>query len=83
MKLFVKRNIINKLRQRNKFRREYIKQVKYWREHPDEFIEDFYEIKIYWYQKFFLRKFFKRGKLNVSFKNDQGAEGMPVRFTTG
>lgn len=55
MKLFVKQKIINKLRKRNKFRREYTRQTRYWREHPLEFIEKFLGCKLHWYQKVLLK----------------------------
>ena len=55
MKLFVKQEVIDKLRQRNKFRRECIKQARYWRENPDEYIEKILGLKLHWYQKVLLK----------------------------
>ena len=55
MKFFIKQKVIDKLRQRNKFRREFKVKAKYWRKHPDELIEEFYGIKLYWYQKIIIK----------------------------
>lgn len=51
MRLLVKQEVIKKLQQRNEFRKEYAKRARYLREHPVEFIEEMYGIKLYWYQK--------------------------------
>lgn len=55
MKFFVKQEVIDKLRQRNKFRRELAKQARYWRKHPDEYIEKILGFKLHWYQKVLLK----------------------------
>lgn len=55
MKLFVKQEVIDKLRQRNKFRREHIKQARYWRENSDEYIEKILGLKLHWYQRVLLK----------------------------
>lgn len=55
MKLFIKQAVIDKLRQRNKFRRELTKQTRYWRENPDEFVEKILGCELYWYQKIMIK----------------------------
>jgi hypothetical protein len=55
MKLFVKQSIIEKLRTRNQFIREYKKQSQHWRENPDEFVEKILGCELYWYQKIMIK----------------------------
>ena len=62
MKLFVKQEVINKLRQRNKFRRELAKIIRYYQSYPYDFFEKIYGIKLHWYQKVIL-KFMNNSKI--------------------
>ena len=38
--------------------------VRYYRKHPDEFIELMYDKRLYWYQKVFIKTWFKLRKTN-------------------
>lgn len=44
---------------RKRLRKKYQEQFHYWQCNPDKFMEEFYGIKLYWYQKLMLKQIMK------------------------
>ena len=47
-----------------RLQRKYQEQFQYWNNNPDKLLEDFYGIKLFWYQKIILKQMLKIVKRN-------------------
>lgn len=46
---------------RKRLRKKYQEQFQYWKSNPNKFIEDFYGLKLFWYQKLIIKQILKVG----------------------